>query len=82
MTAHGPAIREVLAQVTEIENPGALTDDDDLYRAGLTSLETLQVLIRLEERFGVTIPDEALGREIFASITAIDDVIDRYLGAP
>jgi acyl carrier protein len=81
LTKHGPAIREVLAQVTELEDPAALSDDEDLYRAGLTSLETLQVLIRLEERFGMTIPDEALDREIFTSITAIGDVIDRYLDA-
>lgn len=46
-------------------------DDDDLYRLGLTSHGTVSVMLALEERLDVELPDEALRRETFSSIRSI-----------
>lgn len=47
----------------------------DLFQAGLTSFATIQVMLAIEDAFGVEIPDEKLNRKTFASLQALDEVI-------
>jgi acyl carrier protein len=54
-----------------------LGEQDDLYRAGLTSLATVGVMLALEERFDVEFPESALGRDTFRSLRSIADTIRR-----
>jgi acyl carrier protein len=54
-----------------------LGEQDDLYRAGLTSLATVGVMLALEERFDVEFPESALGRDTFRSIRSIAETIKR-----
>lgn len=49
----------------------ALGDEDDLYRAGLTSHDTINLMLALEDRFGVEFPDRLLTRRTFQSIAAL-----------
>lgn len=49
----------------------ALGDQDDLYRAGLTSHDTVNLMLALEDRFGVEFPDRLLMRRTFQSIAAL-----------
>jgi acyl carrier protein len=49
----------------------ALGDEDDLYRAGLTSHDTVNLMLALEDRFGVEFPDRLLTRRTFQSIGAL-----------
>jgi len=46
----------------------ALGDRDDLYRAGLTSHDTVNLMLALEDRFGVEFPDRLLTRRTFQTI--------------
>lgn len=46
---------------------------------GLDSLDALQLAVALEERFGVAI-DEKLGAEVFRSVRAITDHLNRSRG--
>jgi acyl carrier protein len=57
-----------------------LADNDDLYEAGLSSFATVQLMLALEDEFGVEIPEKLLNRRTFASIAAIAGVIET-LGA-
>jgi len=38
---------------------------------GLDSIDALELVVGLEQEFGVQVPDEAVGREAFASIDAL-----------
>lgn len=49
----------------------ALGDRDDLYRAGLTSHDTVNLMLALEDRFDVEFPDRLLTRRTFQSIEAL-----------
>jgi acyl carrier protein len=49
----------------------ALGTRSDLYDAGLTSSASVDVLLALEDRFGVEFPDELLRRSSFETIDAI-----------
>ena len=58
-----------------------LADNDDLYEAGLSSFATVQLMLALEDEFGVEIPEKLLNRRTFASISAIANVVESLNGA-
>jgi acyl carrier protein len=60
---------------------GSLADDDNLYDAGLTSHASVNLMLGLEEHFGVEFPERMLRRGAFSSITAICLGIEELLGA-
>ncbi len=69
-------IRPLVAEHARLRaDVGQLSDDADLYEAGLTSLSTVNLMLALEERFDVEFSDKMLGRKTFASIRALSDAI-------
>ena len=48
-----------------------LSDDQDLYAAGLTSFAAVQLMLALEDCFDVEFPEHMLNRRSFASVDAI-----------
>jgi len=48
-----------------------LSEDDDLYAAGMTSLASVNVMLALEGEFNIEFPDQMLNRSVFSSIAAI-----------
>jgi acyl carrier protein len=57
-----------------------LSDDADLYQAGLTSHASVNLMLALEAEFDVEFPDEMLRRSVFESVSAISEALDE-LGA-
>ena len=57
-----------------------LSDDSDLYEAGLTSLSTVNLMLALEEHFDVEFLDRMLGRKTFASIGSLSNAIAELRG--
>jgi acyl carrier protein len=49
----GATLREILAEVTDVEDPAQRGPDDDLFAYGLTSLETVRLLRQIETRYGL-----------------------------
>ncbi len=52
-----------------------LEPEADLYRAGLTSHASVNVMLALEDTFDLEFPDELLQRSTFQSIAAIEDAL-------
>jgi acyl carrier protein len=69
-------IRAIMSELSKLSS-FALTihDDDDLWDAGMDSLTSVQLLLRLEEHFEVEIPEDALTRDTFRTIKAMSDVL-------
>jgi acyl carrier protein len=44
---------------------------------GLDSIDALELVVLVEDRFHVTIPDEDVGKQAFASVDALVDFIAR-----
>jgi acyl carrier protein len=55
---------------------GVLSEDADLYQAGMTSHASVNVMLALEDRFDVEFPDRMLTRSVFESIAAIAAALD------
>jgi acyl carrier protein len=54
----------------------ALADDADLYKAGMSSHASVNVMLALEGQFDIEFPDRMLRREVFGSIAAIRAAIE------
>jgi len=57
----------------------ALNQDADLYEAGLTSLNTVDVMLGLEDHFDIEFEESMLTRATFQSIGALVDAINHML---
>jgi acyl carrier protein len=72
------AVREILGEVGGLGTPAdRLSDDADLFAAGLTSFATVNVMLAIEERFDLEFPDRLLRRDSFRSIAALAAVIEQ-----
>jgi acyl carrier protein len=56
---------------------GLLADDTDLYKAGMSSHASVNVMLALEGQFDVEFPDEMFRREVFGSVAAIRSAIEQ-----
>ena len=53
----------------------AIDDRADLYDAGMNSHASVNVMIALEDEFGIEFPDSMLNRNVFECIHSIDQAI-------
>ncbi len=73
-------IRQVLANHGRLGvDVDALSTQDDLYSAGLTSHANVNVMLALESAFDVEFPDELLKRGTFDSIGSIRKALTSLL---
>jgi acyl carrier protein len=76
-------IRRVLREHARLlVDVDALSDEDDLFRLGLTSHGSVSVMLGLEDTFGVEFPEQMLGRGTFESIGSIRQAITELLATP
>lgn len=69
-------IRAVLAEYAKLPvELDTIADGDDLYRAGLTSHASVNVMLGLEDAFDIEFPDELLRKNTFESIDAISTAL-------
>ena len=75
-------VRRVLSENAHLAvDPGALTEDADLYRAGMSSLSTVNVMMALEEEFCVEFPDNMLQPSTFQSVSSIRSALNQLASA-
>jgi acyl carrier protein len=70
-------IRDVLVEHGRLaKDVATLTDDDDLYQAGMTSHASVNLMLALEGAFDIEFPDAMLRRSVFESISAIRAAVE------
>ena len=75
------AIRNIVVQHGRLSaDPASLGPDSDLYKAGLTSLATVGVMLALEDHFEIEFPNTMLNRKTFSSLEALSDAIEQLVG--
>jgi acyl carrier protein len=70
-------IREIVARVAKSEDPSCLSPEADIFRdIGVKSTAALDLLLSIEEEFGVSIPDDifANARSIRALVALVKDL--------
>lgn len=73
-------IRGVLVDVlkTEEEIIKNLGVDDDLIKIGLDSLKAIELVVYIEDHYGITISDDDLLIDNISSINKIEEMIRKY----
>ena len=51
-------LSSIVGIISKVGEIGAVAPDQDFYDAGFASVNSLPLLMELEDRFGVTIPDD------------------------
>jgi acyl carrier protein len=68
-------IKELIITSLNLEDVSAeqIVDDAPLFQEGLglDSIDALELAVAIERRYRVTIPDEAVGKKVFSSVTAL-----------
>jgi acyl carrier protein len=73
-------VREILSQHGRLfASVSEISDESDLYDAGLTSLATVGVMLALEEQFDIEFPDSLLSRKTFASIQSLAGAVEHLI---
>jgi acyl carrier protein len=69
-------IREILVKHSGLgDRVTGIDASENLWHLGMTSLASVQVMVALEEKFGVEIPDDKLRHDTFASVDNIESCI-------
>ena len=57
--------------------PAGIADDQPIFveGLGLDSIDALELVVLIEEHFGIAIPDEEVGKSAFTSIAALAEYI-------
>ncbi len=75
MTAFHRLFRKRFKQLAPHQT-GRHAPEDDLYRAGLTSHASVNVMLAVEDAFDIEFPERLLRKSTFASIAAIVAAVD------
>ena len=74
-------VRRIVCEHAQLVVGGdELSDETDLYRAGLTSHASINLMLALEEEFGVEFPQSMLKKSTFQSVRAISAALGELLG--
>ena len=71
-------VKELLVSGLRLDvRPADIADDAPIFGdgLGLDSIDALELVVLVEERFRVSIPDEEVGKRAFASVDALVDFI-------
>ncbi len=69
-------IRTILKEHGRLSvDPTTLQDDADLYKAGMTSHASVNVMLALEAQYDIEFPDRMLKRSVFETISAIREAV-------
>jgi acyl carrier protein len=79
------AVTAVIREILDVHgrlavDVNALTDQTNLYEAGLTSHGSINLMLAIEERFDVEFPDRMMQRGSFATIAAICANVEQLVG--
>jgi acyl carrier protein len=73
-------IRQIVADNGKLATDvSTLSEDDDLFDAGMTSHANVNVMLALEDVFDIEFPERLLRRSTFQTLGSIRDTVDMLL---
>jgi acyl carrier protein len=76
-----PKVKNLIITSLRLKNvrPEDIKDDAPLFGEGLglDSIDALELVVALEKEFSIKIPDEDVGKDAFASVSALADYIKK-----
>jgi acyl carrier protein len=88
--AHDPSVRDrikrLIVESLRLDGlaPEGIEDEAPLFGSGLglDSIDALELVVALEQEFGVRIRSQEVGKEAFRSVAALAAFVERRLASP
>jgi acyl carrier protein len=79
-----PLEQQLVHLVSErlLETQPGFDVDSNLYDSGLDSMAIMQLLILIEEEYGVALPEGELTRQNFSTVRSVAGLVRARVGAP
>ena len=68
----------IFKELVHVADEASFSDDDDLLEAGLDSMGIMRLVLFIEEKFGVTLPDEEIEPDNIQTVKRISAWIERH----
>ena len=75
-----PRVKELIVRRLKLDiDPNSIANDAPLFGEGLglDSIDALELVLGLEQEFGIKVEDEEVGVKAFASVNALVDFIEQ-----
>lgn len=75
-----PRVKDLIVRRLKLDvDPASIQDDAPLFGEGLglDSIDALELVLGLEQEFGIKVEDEEVGVKAFASVNALVDFIEQ-----
>jgi acyl carrier protein len=72
------SVRDLIAENSELELTDAISNDDDLFAAGMQSLDCVRILVAVEDEFEIELPNDRIDRSIFSGVTNLTAVVAEF----
>ena len=75
-----PKVKDLIVRRLKLDiDPGTIQNDAPLFGEGLglDSIDALELVLGLEQEFGIKVEDEEVGVKAFASVDALCDFIEQ-----
>jgi acyl carrier protein len=79
-----PRVKDLIVRRLKLDiDPATIQNDAPLFGEGLglDSIDALELVLGLEQEFGIKVEDEEVGVKAFASVDALCDFIEQKKGA-
>ena len=82
MTICKKDIYEIIAKLLNVDDEMIknIKEDDDLMLHGMTSISCIQLLVNIEEKYGINFKDEDLLIQKFNTLKKLFTLLETYLG--
>jgi len=68
----------IFKELVHVADEATFSDDDDLLEAGLDSMGIMRLVLFIEEKFGVTLPDEEIEPDNIQTVNRISAWVERH----
>ena len=77
--SHQKILQDLLSLVHEhlFESQSGMDAETDLFEAGMESMGIMQLIMQIEERFGIVVSDGEVTRQNFRSVAALAAMVER-----
>ncbi len=72
---------EVVSRVAQFNNDNVVTDSDLRDNYGVDSIVLVELLVEIEDIFGITFDSSSLTYETFSTVNSITDYVDNILNS-
>jgi acyl carrier protein len=71
----------LIADNSSLEAADVASAENDLFAAGLSSLDCVRILLAIEDEFDIELPEEIINRELFSTVEKLSAAVQNATGA-